>query len=184
MKELTLFNTIKPNLLYRPEKSKINLSNEKKYNSINKFQTRPKGVIIMDTFNNPFMPLKDIVLDSASSIEMAKIREELLRRYKLDGVFLPWHYTVELQKNMYILNNTRPLTYRSLLPQYEDYIVICIAGNSEEDLYTKNLYIQIAEIVLNSLIQQPVYKLQIEEIILLNLGNGFRKPQLKKLLRK
>lgn len=75
----------------------------------NKIFPRPKGVIISDTFNNPFFPINFPRIDT-SKFNLPEVSSRFHEDYtgmKLD--YLPWHFTVEFIRSQYYVFNTRPL---------------------------------------------------------------------------
>jgi hypothetical protein len=158
------------------------LTEEQEFKRSNIFNSRPKGFIIFDSYNNPFYQLIQVDLDDAK-LSYTNIKQELKRK-NWRGYFMPWHYWVEMVGIDYITIQSRPLNYRSALPGYEDYICICIAGNSSNDIYMKTLYKNIADIIMSSLHYMPGWKLNgHDETLLINLGRAFDHHQLEKMLR-
>jgi hypothetical protein len=163
-------------------KYKYDLTEEKEFKRSNIFNGKPKGVIIFDSYNNPFFPLKQIDLDD-TKLSLPQIKQELKQK-NYNGNFLPWHYWVEFVNNDYIVVQGRPLNYMTPLVGYNDYLSICIAGNSKHDIYLKKLYHIIADITMNSLHYLPSWKLNlIDETYLINLGKSFDEHQLIKHLK-
>lgn len=75
----------------------------------NKIFPRPKGIIITDTFNNPFFPISFPRIDT-SKFNLPEVSARFHEDYtgmKLD--YLPWHFTVEFIKSKYYVFNTRPI---------------------------------------------------------------------------
>jgi hypothetical protein len=135
---------------------------EKEFNRAGVFPgNAPKGILIADTYNVPGYPLKDtqFELDDAKS-SIYNIQLEYKKIYGLtdEFLFLPWHYTVEIIRNKYVVYSTRPFLYSSLIPGYEDHLVICILGNSNKDLYTPHIYKLIAHQIINPLRVLPAFK--------------------------
>lgn len=159
-----------------------NYAEEQEFKRSNIFDGIPKGFIIIDSYNNPFYPINILDLDD-NKLSYPSIKQELLRK-NWTGYFTPWHYWVEFVNMDYIAIQGRPLNYRTPLPGFEDYIVICIAGNSNNDIYLKHLYKSLADILLNSLHYLPSWRLQAQEkTTLLNLGKSFDENQLIKYLK-
>jgi len=160
------------------------LSSEKDFKTTNIFRARPKGIIIMDTYNNPFYPLVKVEFDT-DAYDFIKLEDELAIEYGLskDRLYMPWHFQLEMQKMKYHCRTTRPLMYHSLMPGYEKYITIMITGNTNKDLYNEKLYKTIAHFILNSLKYQHAWRIKQDEIKLVNLGKNFRRNQLIGLLR-
>jgi len=113
-------------------------------------KNRPKGWVIMDTWNNKFFPM-DIF-----SVDTMKFNTEKLARefhIKFGGsqrdLFLPWHWTIELINQKPFVIQTRPNMYKSNFPGYENYFTIMIIGDSNQDIYTGSLYRQMAHMIIN-----------------------------------
>ncbi len=170
-------------LQLKPVKTfKYPLVEEQEFKRSNIFSSPPKGFIIFDSYNNPFYPLIQVNLDDAK-LSYTAIKQELKQK-NWQGYFMPWHYWVEMVGMDYISIQSRPLNYRSALPGYEDYICICIAGNSQNDIYMKNLYKNIADIIMNSLHYMPGWRIKGHDMTtLINLGHSFDVHQLEKMLR-
>lgn len=161
---------------------KYDLSLEKDFKRSNIFEKRPEGIIIMDTFNNPYYPIKKIQLDS-SKFNYTEIRQEL-NHMKWVGDFFPWHYQIELIDTNYVVMQTRPFWYKNPIKKFEDYIIICIVGDTNTDIYLKKLYKSIADIIINSCHYIPSWKLEIfKEITLINIGKSFDENLLLKYLK-
>jgi len=166
-------------------KPNYNYENEKEFKIGNIFKRRPDGIIIMDTYNNPFFPIKNIEYDTIK-FEMTKIKKELnlVHMISLDRLFLPWHFHIELCDMDYNVLTTRPLMYKNALSkEYSNNIIIMISGDSKKDLYPITLYKSIAHLIINSLNYQPSWKFKSEDITLINIGNKFRKNNLIKEFR-
>jgi hypothetical protein len=161
---------------------KYNLAEEKEFKRSNIFENRPKGFVIIDSFNNPIFPMNIVDLDN-SKFSYNAIKQELKRKNWL-GYFTPWHYWVEFVDLDYLAIQGRPLNYKNVLPGFEDYIIICIAGNSNNDIYMKNLYKCLADIILSSIHYIPSWKIEaLPHLTLINLGKSFDENQLAKYLR-
>lgn len=161
-------------------KFEVNDIQEKQFKRSGCFSTVPKGIVIMDTFNNPYYPISSMKIDNA--IYNTKIlKEDMHRLYGSDKQYLnlPWHYTVELIGRDYNIHATRPLMYRSAIPSWEEYISVCIVGDTNTDIYNKFIYKEIAN-AINSLKLLPGWRLKIEDLQYINIGDSFKKSQLKK----
>jgi len=155
---------------------------EKQFKRSGCFNTIPKGIVLLDTYNNPYYPNKEIELDS--SIYNTKfLKEDFNRNYGADKLYLnlPWHFTIELVGIDYNVNCTRPLVYRSAIPDWEEYISFCILGNTDNDIYNNKIYKHLANII-NSFKFIPGWKLKTQELEFLNIGDSFKRSQLKKEL--
>jgi len=125
---------------------------------INYFQSfRPKGILIYDSYNNPFFPYKEIILDK-NTFDLPKYHNFLNKYFGTNLKYLPFHFYIELVNDMYIVLNTRNFLLKPLLSvdedsldenlkKYKEYIHICILGDSNSDIYTKELYMKIKQII-------------------------------------
>lgn len=187
----------------------VKIAPNKNANSIvNKFKLRPQGVIITDSYNNPFLPITPKPRLDTSALELP----EVFRRYRelystIDTNFLPWHYCIELVDSRYYIFNTRPINMKFPLTNGDvddinwkedtrkfisnnvfnisDFIHICIIGDSSLDVYTKHFY----EILTRTCIL-PILTIQKlpgdinERIFPLNLGKRFNINNITKFIRK
>lgn len=132
-------------------------------------------IIICDSFNNPFFPLPRPVLDG-SGLDIPVIYYEFKNKYAgSDTRFLPWHYVIEFYDMRYIVFNTRPINIQfpldsetaiknySLIDdeisfmedtEIADCIHICIAGDSNKDIYTNEFYNVLKYFCIN-----PIYSI-------------------------
>ena len=161
-------------------------SSEKDFKRNAILKKRPKGIIIFDTFNNEWFPLEAVEIDT-NMYNLRVLKDEFHRIYggsAIEDLFMPWHYTVEFIGKSYNVSSTRPIMYKSLIPGYEEYISVCIVGNSNKDMYTKELYKVIAATCLNSLHYIPGWRLNPDgNTQYLNLGKNFKVNQLEGLFR-
>jgi hypothetical protein len=161
---------------------KYDLSVEKDFKKTNNLTHAPKGIVIFDSYNNPFYPMELINLDSAK-FTFNDIKMELKRK-NWQGYFTPWHYWIELVGTDYIAIQSRPITYKTPLPGYEDYIAICIAGNTKNDIYMQNIYKCITDIVINQFHYIRCWAINAaDHTVLLNLGKNFEGTQLEKMFK-
>lgn len=148
---------------------KIKDNTEKSIRS-NYFTTKPQGIIIEDSYNNflwPIRPVPRLDTNKCDFITLTKRFRELYLSFKSD--FLPWHYVIELIGDKYCVFNTRPINIRfpkkhdDILINKEKYnyemwddetkkfinekkflieefIHICILGDTKKDVYPKNFY--------------------------------------------
>ena len=163
-----------------------NLEYEKEFNKANIFRPKPKGILIFDSFNNKFFPL-DIVAIDKGDFNLKSYISQFRRTYggnESSDIFMPFHYSVELIGKTYFPIQTRPIMYRSKVPGYEEYITVCILGDSNIDVYPHSLYKIIAHTILNSLHYIPSFKLDpSEHTEYHHMGKQFKIEQLKKHFR-
>ena len=163
-----------------------NSNAEKEFKRVNIFQPKPKGFIIFDTFNNSFFPIDLVTIDKIDFNFKNYVKEF----HKLYGgsaetdLFMPFHFCVELIGKQYYPIQTRPIYYRSKIPEYSDYISICIMGDSNIDVYPHFMYKVLAHTIMNSFHYIPGIKLNPDEhTIYHNLGKQFKIDQIKKHFR-
>ena len=167
-------------------KYKYDASAEKEFKRIATFKRKPKGFIIFDSYNNEWFPLKMVTVDK-TTFDLRILKDEFHRTYggsAAQDIFMPWHYNIELTGKNYYITSTRPITYKSLIPEYEDYISICITGNSDVDIYSPEFYKVMAHTAMNPLHYITGWRLNPESnTVFHNLGSGFRESQLQKNFR-
>lgn len=180
-------------------------------NSIqNRFNTKPQGVIISDSYNNPFLPITPKPRLDTSNFDLP----ELYRRYReLYGqgslLFLPWHFCIELIDSKYYVFNTRPLNMEFPLTNQDvqnrsdswnddtktfmdnklfdisQSIHICIIGDSNIDVYTKKFYEILGRTcVLPTITREKLPGEMFQRIFTLNVGKRFNLNYLIKFIRK
>ena len=154
---------------------------EKKFVKTNTFSPNAKGFVIMDTLNNPEFPLSNIILDK-SKFDSNVVLDEYRRIYNMSKaeIFMPWHYQVEFVGRDYTIQMTRPYNYLSGMKKYPEQICICLVGNSNDDVYTPEIYKKIANICIKPHSRAPVNK--VPEDILYLTGKSFFKQQIDKML--
>jgi len=124
---------------------------ENSFKRTNMILTKPKGWIIMDSFNNKYFPVKEFEVDSLK-FNSGKLKTYFTQHYGGNprDLFLPWHYIVELvEGEQPFVMNTRPFNYKSGFKGYEQYLTIMIIGNSNNDIYPGRFYKQIAHMIMN-----------------------------------
>jgi len=157
---------------------------EKEYRQNNIIINRPEKIIVMDSYNNDYYPLTSISIDS-NVLSIDKLNQELVQKHNIPAgaLFMPWHYNVEFIGKEYRIMNTRPMNYKSLIPNNENSIIICISGNSDQDIYSGQFYKLVSHMILNTLHYFPKWKLSEKDIIFHNLGKGFKEDAIRKELR-
>jgi hypothetical protein len=172
---------------------------------------RPKvtGFVIEDSFNNLVFPMDNPILDNnKQNLQLIQRQYDSLYSTETNSV-LPWHYIIEYLNNDYIIYNTRPINimYPYGLQEVKDFnrkplndytkhildsadntqtkIYILIIGDSNRDVYTKQLYKKIVDHIII-----PISKINsflpslTTNILPLNLGNRFITNILQGLLLK
>jgi hypothetical protein len=123
---------------------------ENRFKQTNMIKTRPKGWLIMDSWNNKFFPTTLFSVDTMK-FNTEKLARDFHQHYggSVRDLFLPWHWTVELINGNPFVVQTRPPMYKSNIPGYQNYFTIMIIGDSNQDLYTGQFYKQIAHMIIN-----------------------------------
>jgi len=165
-------------------KYKYDQGGEKEFKISSTFKQPPKGVIIFDTYNNQWFPLKTVKIDN-NAFNLRLVKDDFHRTYggTNDLLFMPWHYTIEFVGKNYNVSLTRPIMYKSLIPGYENYISVCVIGDSNNDMYTKDMYKVIAHQVLNSIHYVPGWRLKVQDHLQYFTGDNFNQHLLEKELR-
>ena len=121
----------------------------------NYFQSyKPKGIYLYDSYNNDMFPYKRIVFDKAT-FDLPQYHRFLNALFGIELVYLPFHFFIEFIDNDYYVINTRPIIMKPLIPndiktEYNDYIHICVLGDSNSDIYSRQMYQKLRSL-LNSL---------------------------------
>lgn len=169
----------------------------------NKFRTRPQGVMICDTINNPIFPIPYPPLDSVK-FNLPDVKDQYQGIYsQLPVDFLPWHYLIEMINGKYYAFQTRPLdmmypvdtkTAQELInkngiklkPEVEKFFLeqpfdlkeaihVCILGDTNRDVYLERLYELIGRLCTGPFLRY--FKLPHRtgmRVIDFNLGHKFR----------
>jgi len=137
----------------KDEKVGIYLPNEyaeNRFKQTHMIKTRPKGWLIMDSWNNKAYPM-DIFAVDTMKFDTYKLTREF--HYKYGGsprdLFLPWHWTIEIVNEKPFVIQTRPPMYKSNIPGYANYFTIMIIGDGNQDIYPGLLYKQMAHMIIN-----------------------------------
>jgi len=167
---------------------KSNPAYEKRFTRNGQFESRPKGIMICDSWNNGFFKFEQTVIDTARP-DWPRVWSEYLKKYSTidQALFFPTHYVVDSINDLPQIISTRPISYRSLIPGYEDWITVMLIGDSDRDVYTPRYYIQLADLIINPICEGIQSWKQTPEldknIKLLNLGRGFIPQMLERYFR-
>jgi len=123
---------------------------ENRFKQTQLIKTRPKGWLIMDSYNNQIFPM-DIFTVDTMKFDTEKLAKSFHQTYggSTRDLYLPWHYTIEIVNQMPVVVQTRPPMYKSNIPGYKNYFTIMIIGDSNQDLYTNRFYKQMAHMIIN-----------------------------------
>jgi hypothetical protein len=144
---------------------------------------KPKGIIIMDTWNNKQFPM-DIFQVDTMSYNNSKLNDRFHETYggsKRD-IFSPWHFVVELVDEKPQVITTRPFSIKSGFTGYEDYLTIMIIGDSNKDIYPGKFYKAIAHSIINQFFFFQQFRIKSSEDIIYWTGKNFKKNELEKEL--
>lgn len=123
---------------------------ENRFKQTNMMKTRPKGWLIMDSWNNKIFPT-DIFSVDTMKFDTEKLAKDFHQKYggSTRDLFLPWHYTIELINQKPFVMQTRPPMYKSNIPGFQNYHTIMIIGDSNQDIYPGLFYKQMAHMIIN-----------------------------------
>ncbi len=124
-------------------------------------QGRPRGWVIMDSFNNPFFPLDMFTVDTMK-FNTSRLQLEFHKKYggNVRDLFLPWHYVIEIVDERPFVIQTRPILYKTPIPGYERHLSVMIIGDSTKDMYSGKFYKQMAHNIINPYKVLPGIKMQ------------------------
>ena len=161
---------------------------EKKFSTNGLFDTRPKGIMICDSWNNGIFKFEQTVIDTAQP-DWPRIWNEYLKRYSLIDrpLFFPTHYVIDTIHDLPQIITTRPISYKSLMPKFEEWITVMIIGDTNRDIYTPRYYMMIADLIINPIMRgiqswREVPQLG-KNVILYNLGANFVPDILERYLK-
>lgn len=122
---------------------------------------RPKGWLIMDSYNNQYFPL-DIFQYDTMKFNTSRLQLEFHKKYggSVRDLFLPWHYTIEIVDEKPFVVQTRPILYKSGIPGYEKHISVMLIGDSSKDIYPGKYYKMLAHNIINPYKVMPGVKMQ------------------------
>jgi hypothetical protein len=123
---------------------------ENRFKQTNLIKTRPKGRLIMDSWNNKSFPMDVFEIDTMK-FNTEKLAMWFHQKYggSTRDLFLPWHWVVELINGKPFVVQTRPPMYKSNIPGFKNHFTIMIIGNADVDIYPSVLYKQIAHMIIN-----------------------------------
>lgn len=181
------------------EKLDVDLSSIK-----DKFTYNPKGILIQDTYNNPFFPINPMPTMDTSKLNIKEVYQRFFELYnQKKSIFLPWHYCVEFIDDKYYIFNTRPINLKFPLNNnninrndnwnintemffddnifdISDAIHICIIGNTKIDVYTKSCYELIGKICIKPMMTYFKLPGVFQRVFFLNIGKRFNATYLER----
>lgn len=178
---------------------------------VNKYKVRPEGILVQDTYNNPFFPIQPKPRIDTSRADLVDIFKRFRELYsKFDPVMLPWHYIIEMIGSRYYVFNTRPLDMKFPLTSQQavknmsknfkqdtkkfldknifdisNAIHVCIIGDTSRDVYTKRQY----EVMGRFCLEPPLRFFRLprglfQRIFPLNIGEKYTLDYVTKFIRK
>jgi hypothetical protein len=176
----------------------------------NKFKPRPVGIIIYDSYNNPFFPIHPLPRVDSAKIDLILIYKRFRELYSQFSVtLLPWHFVIEFIKDRYYVFNTRPVDMyfpvtnkdvinrqdlwddatKKFMERYlfdiQDALHILIVGDSGIDVYTKKFYELLGRVCIVPYIRYfKIATNDYETIVPLNMGKKFNLSLVTKFVRR
>ena len=177
----------------------------------NKFTIKPEGILLTDTFNNPFFPIPRPAIDTAK-FDLADVYKQYQEFYgQGKSLYLPFHFCITLVGKRYYIFNTRPIDmkfpidskfaeankkkknikwdnitevfFKYKLFDISEAIHVCLIGNSELDVYTNTLYKLIGQSCMYPILRQnKVHGKLYQNVLGLNLGRRFNLNIINKYL--
>lgn len=166
---------------------------------------RPKGMIISDSYNNIIFPIKYPRLDT-SKFDLLNLNLTFKEQYGSFNLnFLPWHFIIEFIKTNYFVFNTRPIDQKFPLTtddvntiilrnsigiddktrqflkyrpfDFQEAIHILIIGDSNMDVYTRQIYELLSYNCIGPILRQWGYSKNLwHKVWFLNIGKKFNIP--------
>ena len=177
------------------------------------FFYKPLGILVQDSFNNPFFPINPLPKIDTSKLDLLDLTRFFKEKYirlKESQLFLPWHYCVEMVNDQYFVFNTRPInmkfpkknihflnhpireTWDSVTTTFmennqfdiSEAIHVCIIGDTKSDVYPRKIYESIGRICVAPICQYfRINRVMNQDIVGLNLGTRFQMPIITKFLK-
>lgn len=199
------------NLEDRAKPIPSNLASFDSQSNNNKIKTKPQGIVIQDTWNNPIFPIPEIQIDT-HKFNLPLIYYHYKSMYtKLPIDFLPWHYVIEIIDTKYFFFATRPFDMQypvstqeaqDLIEQNKielnesskrfflerpfdlrDAIHVCIIGDTSRDVYLERLYEMIGRLCAGPYIRFfHMPNKTGQRVINFNLGSNFHFQKLDQYL--
>ncbi len=210
-KQIKDYNNINESYQILNERERLQSSREM-ISVSNKIRNRPKGIIIQDSYNNPFLSIRPRPQLDTSKVDLIEIHKRYKELYsKFYSDFLPWHYCIELVEDRYTVFNTRPIDmkfpitneeikkrddllkwddltnifFKENLFDISECIHVMIIGDSNIDIYTNRIYKIIGRVCISPFLRY--FKLPegiFQRTFPLNLGKKFKINILEKYVRR
>ena len=176
----------------------------------NKFKPRPLGILIEDSYNNPFFPIRPMPRVDSAKIDLILIYKRFRELYsQFDVTLLPWHFVIEFIKDRYYVFNTRPIdmffpvsnrqvqnrqelwddTTKTFMTNFnfdiKEALHVLIIGDSNIDIYTKKFYELLGRVCIVPYIRYfKIMPLDYESIVPMNMGKKFNLSLTTKFVRR
>lgn len=177
----------------------------------NKFTTKPQGILISDSYNNPFFPIRPRPRIDTAKMDLFEIYLRFRELYSQFGVtLLPWHYVIEFINNRYFVFNTRPVDMkfpvsnidvndkrrdswdeatktfmRDQIFDIREAIHVLIVGDSNVDVYIKKFYELLGRICIMPFIRYFRLPEGINQrVFFLNIGHKLNQKVITKFIRR
>ena len=176
----------------------------------NKFKPWPLGILIEDSYNNPFFPIRPLPRVDSAKIDLILIYKRFRELYFDFAVtLLPWHFVIEFIKDRYYVFNTRPLDMffpvsnkdvmnreelwndvtktfmRDHVFDIKEALHILIIGDSNIDVYTRKFYELLGRFCIVPYIRYfKMAAIDYSNIVPLNMGKKFNLSLTTKFVRR
>jgi len=176
----------------------------------NKFKPWPRGILIEDSYNNPFFPIQPMPRIDSAKIDLILIYKRFRELYsQFEVILLPWHFVIEFIKDRYYVFNTRPIDMffpvenqdvlnrqdlwnditKTFMKNYifdiKDAIHILIVGDSNIDVYTRKFYEILGRACIVPFVRYfKIANIDYETIVPLNMGRKFNLDLTTKFVRR
>ena len=176
----------------------------------NKFKPKPLGILIEDSYNNPFFPIRPMPRIDSAKIDLFLIYKRFRELYSQFAVtLLPWHYVIEFIEDRYFVFNTRPtdmsfpvdnqdvLNRQDLwddttqkfmkmgMFDIKEAIHVLVVGDSNIDVYTKKFYELLGRMCIVPFVRYfKIANIDYETIVPLNMGRKFNLDLATKFVRR
>jgi hypothetical protein len=165
----------------------------------NKFKPRPLGIIIEDSYNNPFFPIRPMPRVDSAKIDLFLIYKRFRELYSQFAItLLPWHFVIEFIEDRFFVFNTRPVDMffpvnnqqvinrqdlwdditKTFMKNYifdiKEALHILVVGDSNIDIYTRKFYELLGRVCIVPYVRYfRIANIDYETIIPLNMGRKF-----------
>jgi len=165
----------------------------------NKFKPKPLGILIEDSYNNPFFPIRPMPRVDSAKIDLFLIYKRFRELYsQFEVTLLPWHFVIEFIEDRFYVFNTRPIdmffplsnqdvlnrqdlwddTTKTFIKNYmfdiKEALHILVVGDSNIDIYTKRFYELLGRVCIVPFIRYfKIANIDYETIVPLNMGRKF-----------